>query len=324
MAARKLEGVTFYCDEAAAARGEPGLWFSYMASLASVLSYLKRPVDLAWLMGASGWAFRIIVHETMCPSATSVFDWLATLPQSVEQAGYACQYLSRLWHEGDLTQQRRDEAQAAIIAAVDGGIPAISWDIAMPEWGLIVGYDTEAALYHTLDCLGREGAMPFAQLGQREIEVLSVTIVGQPDGRSRAETVRNALQIAVNHAEGGEWIERPHYENGPAAYEFWASQVAEGAGHPEGVPSAYYAGHWVGARCYARDFMAALAHEEDALRPAAASFARVAECLLPVWRAYAQHRHPPKELRAGLAASLRQAAETEREGIEKIKAYLAA
>lgn len=322
MAERRLDSVTFCCDDMAAARGEPGLWFSYMASLASVLSYLERPVDLAWLMGASGWAFRIIVHEAMCPSATSVFDWQATLPQSVEQTGYQCQYLSRLWHEGDIEQKRREEAQAAIIAAVDCGIPAIAWDITMPEWGLIVGYDTETALYHTLDCLGREGAMPFADLGQREIKVLSVTIVGRPNGRSREEVVRNALQMAMNHAEGDEWIERPYYENGLAAYERWARLAEAGVGHIEGVPSGYFAGHWVGARCYARDFLAALAREEQALRPAAEAYARVADHLLPVWRAYAQHRHPPEELRAGLAAGLRQAAEAEREGDAQLKAHL--
>jgi hypothetical protein len=79
----------------------------------------------------------------------------------------------------------------------------------------------------------------------------------------------------------------------------------------------------VGARCYARDFLAALAREDHALRPAADAYARVAAQLLPVWQAYSHDRRPPEEALPALAASLRQAVEAEREGVAHLKGYLA-
>ncbi len=323
MSKRLLESVIWQRDPAVAVRGEPGIHFSYMGALASVLAAQGRPADPAWLMGASGWAFRIHINRDFCPSATSIFDWLGTLPEAVEQAGYHCDYHNRMWHEGDQEATRRTAAHAAILRAIDGGSPVIAWDLTMPEWGLITGYDDERAVYGVLECDGAAGEAPYASLGQREIRILSVAIVGAPNGRSRDEIVRRALETAVQHAEGGEWMDRPLYENGLAAYAMWAECIAAGRGHVEGVPTDYYAGHYYGARCYAREFLRGLAAEAPPLAPAAEAYARVAAHLRPVWLAYLAERRPADAALPALAEHVRLAAQAEAEAVAALKAHLA-
>ncbi|MEJ2721913.1 MAG: hypothetical protein P8181_12365, partial [bacterium] len=84
-----------------------------MASVATALSHIGVEVDPSWLMGTSGFAFRIYINEVMCPSAASVFRWAAILPETIEQAGYHCGYVSRLWNEEAKEAERRAEAHEA-------------------------------------------------------------------------------------------------------------------------------------------------------------------------------------------------------------------
>ena len=296
--------------------------FSFMGSLATALAYTGQEVDPTWLMGTSGWAFRIIVNEIQCPSAMSVFDW-SLLPEAVEQAGYRCTYVSRLWWEGELERSRRGRAHAEIVQAVERGIPAIAWDIEIPEWGLITGFDEDTQTYDTLSCCGRMGNMAFAELGNREVKILSVAVPGEPNGRSRREVILNSLQAAVRHAEQGEWMNRPQYMDGLAAYELWARTI-----EPEHNEKAmfdfagYYAGHYYGARCHARDYLARIAGGHTALIAASAAYGRVAECLRPVWERFSQEKRPDDATLPALAQSIRQAGEAEKEGVNLLKSYL--
>ena len=96
-----LKNTSWYVDPKAEEKGEPGLCNTFIASVATALQRMGVAVDPSWLMGTSGFAFRILVNEIMCPSAMSVFDWSAILPEAMEQADYHCIYVSRLWHETD-------------------------------------------------------------------------------------------------------------------------------------------------------------------------------------------------------------------------------
>ena len=72
-----IKDLEWFSDTQAIKTGEPGIRHSYLASVATVLHYLKPDFDPIWMMGAGGFAFRIMVNETMCPSAMSNFNWRA-------------------------------------------------------------------------------------------------------------------------------------------------------------------------------------------------------------------------------------------------------
>jgi len=337
MIANKIKNIDWYEDEAARQRGEPGIAHSYLRALATAVQKLNGSVDPVWLMGTSGWAFRIWVNETLCPSAMSVFDFDTLLPEAVEQAGFRCNYISRLWDEDEVEQERREQAHDAIVAAVDRGAPSIVWDVQDAEWGLVVGYDDNRGVFDALSYNGEPVALRYDRLGHNGIDILSVAVPGEANERSRPVAIKRSLLAAVAHHEQKEWADRPDYQDGSAAFDLWALILERGAmlaeaGKTESVAddiasfADYYAAHYYGARCYAREYLGSVASGAEALVQASESYARVAAHLKPVWEYFAQglstaEWQAPK-LR-DLAESIKQAGAAEVEAIGHIKAYLA-
>lgn len=322
MAQSELGDVAWYHDMVGKRRGEPGILFSFMGALASALDYAGRPVDPAWLMGASAFAFRLWVNKVMCPSAMSVFDWSSLLPEAIEQAGYYCSYVSRYWHEGEFERERRELAHSEIIRGIERGMPAIAWDVDIPEWGLVTGYDDATQTYATLSCQGRVSRMPYHELGHREIKILSVAIPGEPNGRPRRDVILNSLRAAVRHADQQEWMQRPDYQDGLPAYDLWSAIVDSDDPAISFDFSRYYAGHWFGARCYARDYLAAICEDDTNLLAALVAYGRVAECLAPVWQTFSNDGKPLSEVRRELAERIRGAKAEEERGIQSLRRYV--
>ncbi|MGD2153268.1 MAG: hypothetical protein PVG79_08355, partial [Gemmatimonadales bacterium] len=197
---KRIEGIEWYVDRKAEEHGEPGICHSYTACLATAINHVAGSLEPAWLMGGSGFAFRSFVNEVFCPSAMSIFNWADVLPEAMEQAGYECRYISRMWDDGALEKQRQEEAHAAIVEGIGRGTPAIVWDVADVEWGLIVGYDDDGKSYDVLSSVGRSTSLPYEKLGKNGIDVLSVAIPGGANRRSRDEIVLNSLKVAIAHA----------------------------------------------------------------------------------------------------------------------------
>jgi hypothetical protein len=332
--ARILKNISWYSDEKAIKKGEPGIYHSYMASLATALHYIGVDVNPAYLMGAGAFAFRIWVHELMCPSAMSVFKWPDILPEAIEQAGFHCVYIDRMWEDGDKEQERRQQAHTEIIKRINSGTPAIAWDVAKVEWGLIIGYDNDKQLYSILACDGKSLSLPYIKLGKNGINVLSVAIPAEPNERSREDVILNSLKAAVAHAEQQEWSERPVYQNGLDAYELWASifdkwALLVGAGKSKKLPSnlpqfaVYYAGHYYSARCYARNYLNDISNGNEMLKKAALSYEKVASFLKPVWEYFSNNKKPDVENLNYSAQNVRSAKDAEEEGIKNIKEYIA-
>jgi hypothetical protein len=334
MSRNTIEGIKPYVDRKAADRCEPGISHAYMASLATALNHIAGDLDPAWLMGASAFAFRSFINQTFCPSAMSISDW-SVLPEAVEQAGYHCVYIERLWNQEELEQERREQAQAAIIEGTERGSGAVVWDVYDDDWGLIVGYSDKKKRYATLSVEGKSSTLAYDRLGRNGIDILSVAIPGEPNDRGRDQIAINSLKAAVAHAEGKEWTERPAYENGLAGYDMWAESFDKwalivGAGRGERLPRdlpdrvRYYADVHYSARCYARDYLRELAADDGALQEAASCYEQVASCLRPVWEQSPEVPRPDAELLRELADALRSTRVAEENGVTRIKEYLAA
>jgi hypothetical protein len=333
MSRRRLHDIEWYVDRKAEEHGEPGIYHSYVASLATAINHVAGSLEPAWLMGSSGFAFRSFVNEVFCPSAMSIFTWADVLPEAMEQAGYECRYIGRMWDDGHLEDQRREEAHAAIVEGIGRGAPAVVWDVADVEWGLIVGYDDDGESYDVLSYVGKSTSLPYEKLGKNGIDVLSVAIPGEANRRSREEVVLNSLRVAIAHADGEEWTERPKYQNGLAAFDLWATLydrwgLLVGAGRGEKLPmdlvdwAAYYAGHHYSARSYARDYLEAVAGVSEPLRQAASSYATVACHLRPVWEHGREGlTHDPVVL-SSLADHIREAKLSETRAVDCIREHV--
>ncbi|MBD3257971.1 hypothetical protein GF377_06025 [candidate division GN15 bacterium] len=335
MTQHAISDIAWYRDPVAVDSGLPGICHSFVASLATALNHIHGELDPVWLMGTCTFAFRIVVNETFCPSAMSVFDWNAVLPAAVENTGHRCTYITRLWDEENLEVERKQEAHEAILAALRDDRPSVVWDVADTEWGLIVGYDDSAGEYVALSHAGDKVELPVDKLGRNGINVLSVAIPGQPNGRSRKAAVRTALEIAVRHAEGKEWMERPRYQDGLAAFDLWSILYERGAllaeaGKAEKVGPdiprfmAYYAAHYFSARWYAGRFLLAVADGDRNLENAAKHCDEAASYLKLVWEeSLRMNSLDDPDLLKRHGQHIADAGRAERAAIEAIKNWLA-
>lgn len=182
----------------------------YMFSFAKALCCAVRNSPFAEaaeeIVASSGFAFRMWVSPDLCPSATSIWQF-DQQKVWVERGGISCHYVERMWGQEDVEEERRHEAIQIVRQSIDRGIPVISWDIVVCEWGLITGYDDDAQRLAVLSVTGQEEEMDYALLGKREIPILSVLAVSGRTDRPKEDIVRGALDIAKNHLLGKEWCE---------------------------------------------------------------------------------------------------------------------
>ncbi len=143
----KLNNVIWYADKVAATKCELGIQHSFMACLATAINYLTGNLDPVWLMGSSSFAFRIMVNETLCPSAMSVFDWTSILPEAAENAGFRAD-ISPTLGTGCHRGHEREEAHAALVEGLRQAHQR-RW-ICLCRWGPITGFDEEKRHYAAL------------------------------------------------------------------------------------------------------------------------------------------------------------------------------
>src|SRR5690606_17207782 len=118
--------------------------------------------------------------------------------------------------------EKIEKALALVQDSIDRGIPAISVDLFIPEFGLIYGYDDEKQLLYAKD-VSEDGTITYERFANPRIELLFVVTIGESLPHSKYEMLRMALDMIVDHARGREWthIFKKTYAQGLAGYDAW-------------------------------------------------------------------------------------------------------
>ncbi len=293
--------------------------FSFTKSVFTSLKIAGYDVTQTQIAARSGFAFRIWIAKTLCPSAMSIFDW-DFLKKGVEQCGFEVTHITRLWNEEYLEVERREKAHAAIKKAVDDGIPAIVWDACTPEWELITGYDDDNREYSVLSVTGKKEVMHYDRLGRREIPIMSVTIPGKPNGMTEAESAKAVLQMAINHARQREWEDRPEYQDGLNAYPTWAEAMNNVTEND--WQSRYYIQTYECMRRYAAEYLSSLAGDIKELQSAAKQYKDVHNNLKAALLLRNDSSFPTSEIIHKIKQHILLAGEAEEQGIIAIEEYL--
>ena len=183
-----------------------GYLFSFVKSLSCAVKNSPWMEYTEDIVATSGFAFRMWVSADLCPSATSIWSFDSQKPW-VENGGLICEYVGRYWGQDNIEEEKRLEAIANIKKSIDSGVPAISWDIGVCEWGLIKGYDDENQVFDTLAINNKEYELSYATLGKRELPLLSVLTVTGISGKSRENIFKDTMKLAVDHLKGKEWCD---------------------------------------------------------------------------------------------------------------------
>ena len=228
-----------------------GYLFSLAKCVAAVLKNSEYESYAEDIIAASGFAFRMWADpKQLCPSAASIWEFKKQ-KQWFENSGLVCGYTERLWGEDAVEEARRCAAVEQIRASIDSGCGAVALDISGCEWGILTGYDDEAACFDTLKIDGSRSQVPYEKLGKLELPILSVlTILGKQE-KAAADIVAETKRTAASHLKGEEW-----YENaaGLAAYEALISFVRDKLTADTAWNLEYYLGTYGALKWYAWKF----------------------------------------------------------------------
>jgi len=235
----------------------PGLkWepksLAFLGCIKGCLNYLHQPVSDTWLYGATGYAFLINIHEKVY--SYSVGAWnkerLYDLGQNI---GYETEHIQGDKAKGNFLEQQ-EQAWEAVRQAIDSGYPCYGYPLhSIPEVYLIHGYDKCGYYYNGVGCESGNGPKLWKDLGLPD-QYFYVNIIRPCKPATVEETIKDALNFAVEFSsDQNKWI-GSEYKAGPAAYDQWINALEQEKADAFGV--AFNALVWAECRSYAAPFLA--------------------------------------------------------------------
>ncbi len=151
----------------------PG-WTTHMCCLKSCLDYLDLHISRAWLFGGTGHAFVLNVHEELCPSGPTAWN-TSMLFKLAPNLGYRHKGLA-VWRgqAGEGFPGRQREAFDLVRDAIDRGLPCYGWQMQVPDYYLITGYDDVGYYYAGPGAEEGAGPLPWEKLATWDVDLLEV------------------------------------------------------------------------------------------------------------------------------------------------------
>jgi len=226
------------------------------------LDWLRRDVTWAWLYGGTGHAFALNIHEVVCPSGPTAWHSHRMVFDLGPNVGYRVSTVSGFKHAEDFAA-RQQEAWDFVRGGLDASVPCFGWELDVPEYYVIHGYDDVGYYYSGAGCDDGAGPKAWQALGDTGIGWLQVSRLALCDPAPAAQTVRAALEAVLDHTAHPEnWSEEP-YRTGLRGYEAWAEALEQGKADAFG--EGYNAVVWAECRAQAVDFLGEAAQRLEGL-----------------------------------------------------------
>lgn len=224
-------------------------WVSHLGCIGGCLDYLGIEMSEAWLYGGTGHAFVMNLHEGVCPSGPTAWRTVKLF----ELAGNLAYRVEGVFgtKEQDGFRELQGRAYEHARRSIDDGRPCYGWELGLPEFYVVYGYD-DVGYYYSGPTEG-PGPKAWQELGDTGIGVLELYSVSPGEPADDATTVKQALSFALEIAGSPEaWI-FPDYRAGLEGYDNWVRALEEGRASDMGVR--YNAGVWLECRQNAVGFL---------------------------------------------------------------------
>ncbi len=306
-------------------------WVSYLGCVKGCLDFLGTEASMPWLYGGTGYAFLINMHEEVCPSGPTAWN-----DSAVRKLGRNLGYRIDTVAGGETktsTNELQAQAWSFVREAIDQGRPCFGWELEIPEFYLIYGYDDDGYYFSGPGCIQGKGPKRWEALGNSEIGFLAVMSVASHEKADDAQVVREALTFALDHGQPSSKWTFPHYTSGPKAFEVWAAAL-EGGRVDGGLGMWYNTAVWTACRLMAVEFLTGVRgrlgdgprkHIDEAI----AEYETVSAALAEVSKLYPPFVQPSDGVLRGTkaekaAAALRRAFPHEQAGVEALGGILKA
>ena len=317
-------------------------WVTHLGCLQGCLHYLGVDVSDGWLFGATGHAFVLNVHDELCPSGPTA--WKA---EPIHRLGKGLGYgidLALAFKAQEDFGAKQELAWQKTRAAIDAGLPCYGWELDIPEYYVIFGYDGGGYHFKGPGCDDGKGPKPWRSVGDTRIGVLEMYVVKPGSRAEDVAVVKAALQFAVDFARDASPWTFDGYTGGLAGYDTWITSLEKGSA--DGFGAAYNTAVWSECRTHAVAFLReAGSRLSPELQPLVAEclvhYTAIANCMNEVAGAFPfvhapsrgddetraegkmqEHVRDPERRDRGIAA-LRAAREAEAAGIVALEAVLA-
>jgi len=226
-------------------------WVSHLGCIKGCLDYLGLDVSDAWLFGATGHAFIINMHEVVCPSGPTAWHTQRFMELG-NNIGYSIEGVCG-WKSDKDFALKQERAWEDTRRAIDEGLPCYGWELDIPEYYVVYGYDDKGYYFSGPKCDGGKGPKPWRELGNTDIGLLEMYTVRPGRSVEDAKTIREAVQFVLEHAESpAQWV-FPKYKAGLAGFDTWIQALEEGKAHSWGM--AYNSAVWHECRLLAARFL---------------------------------------------------------------------
>jgi hypothetical protein len=259
-------------------------WTSLVGALEGVLRAAGEAPSSAYLMGVTGFAFRLALTSEdgvlFAGPAAAAFDLRRTLAL-IRNTGLKLEPLDAAATDRDYAK-RRDDALKRIRKSIDRGRPALAYNLHIPEWGVIWGYDDRARTLTVSSMMSGQYGETLAEsrwpVPERPGRLLALLV----EGRAKVDPARarrDALTFALAYAEHGDPGDPTDAAHGLAAFARWSDALAseaaiEPAGHAHAIQTVQTARR--DAARFLREMAPDLPDAAPALTEAAAAYDRVA------------------------------------------------
>lgn len=234
----------------------PMTWTSVGWALTCVLSYTEQKLSLPMVMGLTGHAFRItICRDDVHIAGPTMYPFQKVLSHGLYNLGWSCQVIetkdkrevpgenvnlidpSLLTHEARKKRALQHELVQAlelIHRSVDRGWPVLAWDLFIPEFAVIYGYDDEERRLQVLEpACAKENSLAYDDLGRGTLEDLFVLALKEKQPKSLRSMLKDALPMILDHYQGRDEPVEPGVR-GLSAYDSWMDAFRSGGIEPNG------------------------------------------------------------------------------------------
>ncbi|WP_339847354.1 sigma-70 family RNA polymerase sigma factor [Paenibacillus sp. FSL W7-1088] len=248
----------------------PQTWNSAAASIHEMLGYIGPSPSLPMVMGMSGLSFRLtILPQDIHIAGPTAYNFKEVLTRGLQHMGYRSHAVEALASQAGLNANLVDpsmleekakgkrllnprlvRALSLIRYSIHRGIPAVVWDLHIPEFGLIYGYDDAARTLYGTDFI-KSGTIAYDHVG-RGVNQEVFVLAAESDGMIRELNLHAALTDALAHYRGEDPYTLPNTVSGLAAYAVWREALEYRRVGPNG--HAYNIAVLWDARRYASEF----------------------------------------------------------------------
>jgi hypothetical protein len=131
-------------------------------------------------------------------------------------------------------------------SALDRGMPCFGWEMEIPEFYVVYGYDEAGYYFSGTEADDGKGPKPWQELGDTGIGLIEVYSVSLAEAADDRTVVREALSFALEHAQSPKkWI-FSKYRAGLDGFDLWIQDVKAGRSIKMGM--AYNASVWASCR----------------------------------------------------------------------------